>query len=68
MQSSGETRRENGKSWIRHCEERKRRSNPEPLAWLWIASLTLAMTEALVENRTHNSHLVVLAKARTVRL
>src|SRR5436853_181313 len=27
-QTSGETRRENAKSYPRHCEERKRRSNP----------------------------------------
>jgi len=27
--NSDATRRENAESWIRHCEERKRRSNPE---------------------------------------
>jgi len=33
----------------RHCEERKRQGNSESHAWLWIASLTLAMTAALFE-------------------
>jgi|SRR5271165_1815263 len=51
IQDSGETRRENATSWIRHCEERKRRSNPEPQAWLWIASLMLAMTHPASSRR-----------------
>src|SRR5271163_3725559 len=33
----------------RHCEERKRRSNPESRPRLWIASLSLAMTAWLFE-------------------
>src|ERR1700733_9595561 len=36
-----------------HCEERKRRSNPEIRPWLdWIASLTLAMTRLMLTSAT----------------
>jgi hypothetical protein len=52
-QNSGESRRENANLYLdnlRHCEERKRRSNPFFLVALWIASLALAMTAELTRH------------------
>jgi hypothetical protein len=48
QQSSGIKCRENAEVWVRHCEERKRRSNPAQPQKNWIASLKLAMTKQVV--------------------